>query len=667
MMKKSLLAFTGIITMSLWIATYGQTIVYAEIVTHIDSIITTLPTGNGTGDYQQPNAESRQIWQQIIQLMLEGNYTEAHATAQLRDYQIVHVIDPDGITYHVLERDPASTSRHWGTYVFNDNAQRSKLIVQCPHPVYDRKTGNLGVRLFQQCSARAYFVAGTHRCNGASSSPCDGTTSACSDASESYRYSDMAHVVLGPFHVATEVLYNNDPEILIIQPHGFSKGSSDPDIIMSNGTRLTPANRDCLLDLRENLSIVDPTLTFKVAHKDLDWTTLIATTNVQGRLLNNSSSLCYANASSASGQFMHLEMAYSGLRDTEINWSKLIQATRMTFPLTQESDSNRCYLHFDGVNDYLMYDHSVSLKSFADRAIYTLEVSFRFNSWDDVSDYDRILDLKDQLSVYLKMDGSVIMAVYAGSNTYYYYSQTGTVKPGEWNHLAICRYAKSDSYRLKFFHNGIDVTADTTKTGIAIPSVSANPVLYVGRRANIDNGFQGDIDRIRLSAAALYSSDFDLSNFPILDTLYKETLIALEFEDPENVHYAENRGWTCTNAYLGSNLSGDSAEPQWMLHSDDEPGSDISGQFPVRFCLPLIYPNPFNKVAKIRFNGFTYKPVKIHIYNLAGQLVCSREIQPLSNGPQEIALDFSAQSSGLYFYRINDQTGIYDGKMIFLK
>jgi len=135
--------------------------------------------------------------------------------------------------------------------------------------------------------------------------------------------------------VTTEAVLALIDSAIEIQLHGFSKTATDPDIIMSNGTSFAPPpGQDHLVALRNNLAAVDPTLTFKVGHLDTDWTRLLGTTNVQGRLINGSPAPCTLAASSATGRFLHLEQKYSGLRDNEEGWDKMASAVAMTFPQT---------------------------------------------------------------------------------------------------------------------------------------------------------------------------------------------------------------------------------------------------------------------------------------------------------------------------------------------
>lgn len=305
-----------------------------DLSAHVDSIIATMPTTYGGGDYLQPNATSRVLWREIIDHILSGEYADAHTQALTKNYQVVLFTDtasPNSPIHVVLERTTASTSRFWGTFVFNTSPLRSHLVIQSPHPRYDLNTGYQSMRVYQHAAARALFVSGTHRCNGVSASPCDGTTSACGETA-TYRYSDQCHVVRSTFQITTEAMLDDDPALVVVQPHGFAKQSGDPDLIISNGTRHSPSGTDYAVAIRNAFQSVDPSLTARVGHIDLDWTRLLGTSNTQGRLTNGSADPCETEATSATGQFVHIEQARIGLRDTEANWMKLTQAVADAIP-----------------------------------------------------------------------------------------------------------------------------------------------------------------------------------------------------------------------------------------------------------------------------------------------------------------------------------------------
>ncbi|MBK7142543.1 MAG: hypothetical protein IPH75_10725 [bacterium] len=316
----------------------GQVMISGDLTSHVDSIIAASPGEDGPDldKYAEPTTTESQIWRQIVQAMLSGNYSTAHSLAGTIDYRVVQFTDtPPAIdqVYFLLERTPASTDKYWGAFVFNPTPSRSKLVIQAPHPLQNRNTGNQGVRVFQTTDAWIFCVAGTHKCNSTSYSPCDGSSTSCADTSEPYRNGDQAHAETATFQVTTEEILAYRPNAIILQPHGYTKGEGgpdDPDIIMSNGSTLTPPS-SYLTQLRTNLLAQDNTLTFKIAHLDLAYTYFLGRDNLQGRLVNGSVDPCNTAATANSGNFIHLEQAWDKLRDTEANWDKLADAAALTF------------------------------------------------------------------------------------------------------------------------------------------------------------------------------------------------------------------------------------------------------------------------------------------------------------------------------------------------
>nr|MBN2278085.1 hypothetical protein [candidate division Zixibacteria bacterium] len=310
---------------------FGQVQISGDITAHMDSVIN-LAIGDTPQDlYAAPSAAQETTWRGIIQDILDGDYVSAHSGAGTLDYRVVEFTDVSSKVFYILERTPSATSNFWGTFVFNPEPRRPNLVIQCPHPVQNLNTGNQGFRVFTVANALAFFVAGTHKCNTTTFSPCSGTSTSCSVDPESYRSCDQAHIVNGTFQFTTEELLDYDSELIFIQPHGYTPETGEPDIVISNGTKFYPAV-DYLPDLRDNLYNIDNSLTFKIAHID-DWGNDIGQTNVQGRLINNTGDPCADNATSTTGQFIHLEQKYAGLRDTENNWYKLANAIVLTFPL----------------------------------------------------------------------------------------------------------------------------------------------------------------------------------------------------------------------------------------------------------------------------------------------------------------------------------------------
>lgn len=315
-----------------FITLFAQTAT-GNLETYIDNIIDNSPGSSGD-NYVVPNQSQINSWNSIVNFILDENLVNARSNADMINYQITEFIDisisPNQVFY-VLEEKSEQTY-YWGTYVFSKTPSRNNLIIQAPHSKYDTNTGKQAVFCFKNIVARAVFINGTHRCNSDSFSSCSGTTSVCG-SSDSYRVSDMAHNVNSMFQKTTEILFNNISNSVFIQLHGFGKNSTDPYVIMSNGTRETPTTDYAVL-IKDALLVEDNTLTFKLAHIDQSWTRLIGFTNTQGRLINNSTNPCNTSAATTTGRFIHIEQEKSKLRDNQNDWIKMSNALANVFSST---------------------------------------------------------------------------------------------------------------------------------------------------------------------------------------------------------------------------------------------------------------------------------------------------------------------------------------------
>jgi hypothetical protein len=320
----------------------AQTVRSGNFLTFVDSLITAMPFGIGTNEYRSPQSSQRQMFGTAVDQCLKGDLAGAHTVAASIGYQIISFTDtirlPNRL-YYILLRSKDS-SNHWGTFVFDPAARRSGLVIQSPHELFDTKTGAQGAYVFQELSARAFFLNGAHRCNNSESSPCSGTTTACG-ASGPFKVSDQAHSDIGSFQIATSALLQHRTDAVVVQLHGFGKGVGDPDLIMGNGTASKPSGPDYLSEFKNALSSIDTVLTFKIAHIDTTWTELTGTTNTQGRLVNNSVNPCATKPAAANGRFLHIEQAYAGLRDTKSHWKKISDALAAVFPMDPLSVQDR--------------------------------------------------------------------------------------------------------------------------------------------------------------------------------------------------------------------------------------------------------------------------------------------------------------------------------------
>ena len=308
--------------------------------------------GNSGNDFVNPNNSDLTDWGEIIENILNGNINTARGSADNFNYRIVEYTDTafsSNDVYYILE-EKNSQANYWGTFVFAKNPTR-ELILQAPHIKYDTNTGKQAIYSFVRLNNRALLLSGTHRCNHSSASSCSGTTSACSSSSQAFRISDMAHNGVTAFQKTTEIIHNTISSSFFIQLHGFSKSSSDPYVIISNGTTIAPSGRDYALDLKNGLASADGSLTFKIGHID-NWTRLIGTTNTQGRFINNSGNPCTTAANTSTGRFVHVEQEKSKLREDSSGWDKMFQALKNSFAATANIDDFSKQVYFKTENPF---------------------------------------------------------------------------------------------------------------------------------------------------------------------------------------------------------------------------------------------------------------------------------------------------------------------------
>ena len=335
---------------------FGQTET-GNIEDYLGDIIDNAP--GTTGDnYMEPSSAQLNLWNSTVDFILVDDLVNARLSVSGLNYQITEFTDtsisPSQIFYVLEEKSPQSN--YWGTYVFSKTPTRNSLVIQAPHSKFDTNTGKQAVYCFKNTMARALFINGTHRCNSANYSSCSGTTSVCG-SNDSYRISDMAHTTTSIFQKTTENVFNAISNSVFIQLHGFGKQSTDPYVIMSNGTRETPTSDYATL-IKDALFIEDNSLTFELAHINTSWTRLIGFTNTQGRLINNSSDFCATSATITSGRFIHVEQEKSKLRDDENDWIKMSNALSNVFSSTLSTDD------FAVNNEILVYPNPASNRIF---------------------------------------------------------------------------------------------------------------------------------------------------------------------------------------------------------------------------------------------------------------------------------------------------------------
>jgi hypothetical protein len=207
----------------------------------------------------------------------------------------------------VLLRPAASGSGHATLAV--DTTPTHALILEAPHPLWDRATADESAAIFARTDARAVLISGTHRCGSDRDSGCDGTADACGTDAP-VRESDMAHAVDSMFHAAHRALADAYPDALVVSVHGFT----GPGISISNGTTDPTATDAPVARIARALHARFPDQMITTCNElgEVDVPRVVrvcGTTNVQGRALNASAAECTDAADAATDRFVHLEQA----------------------------------------------------------------------------------------------------------------------------------------------------------------------------------------------------------------------------------------------------------------------------------------------------------------------------------------------------------------------
>ncbi|MFE9023187.1 hypothetical protein ACFYNL_32095 [Streptomyces sp. NPDC007808] len=224
--------------------------------------------------YTPPGEDERERLARGVGLLLDGDAAEAERLLAPLGLGITRLTDTDsGRRYDEV----AATRRNgkaarWGRLYLNaDSALRWN--VQVPHPVSDRDTEQLGVRLLEGTPSGALVLAGAHRRAGRGDE------------------ADVAHQESSAFHtVVVELQKRGVPGL---QVHGFAETSERPyEAVVSGGAAQTASGEAAALADRMEADGL------RVCRGWSARCPLEGTTNVQGR-----------SAERQHAAFLHVELA----------------------------------------------------------------------------------------------------------------------------------------------------------------------------------------------------------------------------------------------------------------------------------------------------------------------------------------------------------------------
>lgn len=168
------------------------------------------------GDYTPPDDEQRERLARGVGRLLDGDAREAERLLAPIGLGVTRLTDTaSGRRYDEVAATGRGDSEHWGRLYVTADARLS-WSAQVPHPVSDRHTEKLGVRLLEENPGGALVLAGAHRRAGRA------------DAA------DVAHREDSAFHAA--VLELQKRGVPGVQLHGFAESTEDRyDAVLSTG------------------------------------------------------------------------------------------------------------------------------------------------------------------------------------------------------------------------------------------------------------------------------------------------------------------------------------------------------------------------------------------------------------------------------------------------
>ncbi len=245
-----------------------------ELVDLRDRILTYTAGFGPDGPYTPPGDSRREELARGVGHLLDGDAARAERVLTPLGLGVTRLTDTDsGRRYdEIAALRPNGEAARWGRlYLTADSDVRWN--VQVPHPVSDRDTEELGVRLLEDTPSGSLVVAGAHRRAGRT------------DAA------DVAHREDSAFHtIVVELQKRGVPGL---QLHGFAESSDRPyEAVVSGGSaQSTTGEASALADRLESEGL-------RVCRGWSARCPLEGTTNVQGR-----------SAERRHAAFLHVELA----------------------------------------------------------------------------------------------------------------------------------------------------------------------------------------------------------------------------------------------------------------------------------------------------------------------------------------------------------------------
>ena len=240
-----------------------------------------MPRANSEG-YVLPTNREQADFAELVSMIITDDLARAVDLAIENNYTMNYYVDRgDDYAVSYLLREQKPIQKGWGLYAFRVDST-SNLIIEAPHPLYDRRTPTVALDIYRALDARALLIAGAHR-------------NANRDGS-----ADVAHATESIFQSIHETLLQeiqaDAGHIIIIQIHGFhtSKHDGYPQVVFGLGEKPQPKEVAIAQRIKDALSEQGISADLCTGIES-DLQDLCAETNAQGSVTDE-------------GAFIHIEL-----------------------------------------------------------------------------------------------------------------------------------------------------------------------------------------------------------------------------------------------------------------------------------------------------------------------------------------------------------------------
>jgi hypothetical protein len=237
---------------------------------------------SGSESYVVPTEQEQTDFAKLVSMIHTQDLAQAASLAMEQSYTLSYYVDRgDDYAMSYLLRENRPIEKGWGLYAIRVDST-SNIIVEAPHPLYDRRTPSLAVDIYRALDARALLIAGAHR-----NANRDGAA-------------DVAHApesIFQSVHLAlSHEIQVKSGQVIILQIHGFhsSKHEGYPQVVFGLGKN--PQTDEIAFAERITDALADQGITAGICTGvESDLEDLCAKTNIQG-------------SATKEGVFIHIEL-----------------------------------------------------------------------------------------------------------------------------------------------------------------------------------------------------------------------------------------------------------------------------------------------------------------------------------------------------------------------